>query len=330
MSSSRSPRPWPRRCTTPHEDRRRPVPGEEDSELNYTAAVWKTPPPQPVLFSLYDEEPGGRRPASLAEPPGPQEQVQRHTKEHIVDFVCFAPMVQIVDAPVPLTLEQLPDVLHFFDTLTPDPEQVIEVPKILLDDVPMRTVVRDPQLAEQLVDVPTNLGYALAVIAFLCLRVGGGEGERGEVLKVLSQYRIQQWLRSRSLIFQLVEVFKVFAQVRVPLLPHRVDCFTTQMKEFKGFPHFSLAPKKCGGAPPVECERALIKWLLLGSLMSQGRMRLVTPCPLLMRPYGGSGEGERAEAEAAGGATVQKSVGIPVMDVVMLFSDTFQQSTSSS
>ena len=27
MSSSRSLRPWPRRCTTPHEDRRRPGPG---------------------------------------------------------------------------------------------------------------------------------------------------------------------------------------------------------------------------------------------------------------------------------------------------------------
>ena len=59
--------------------------GEEESELNCTAAVRKTPPSQPVLFSLYDEETGGRRPAS-----------QRHTWEHIVDFVCFAPMVQFL------------------------------------------------------------------------------------------------------------------------------------------------------------------------------------------------------------------------------------------
>ena len=34
-------------------------------------------------------------------------------------------------------------------------EQVIEVPKILLDDVPERTAVRVTQLAEQLVEVPT-------------------------------------------------------------------------------------------------------------------------------------------------------------------------------
>ena len=47
----------------------------------------------------------------------------------------------------------------------PDPEQVIEVPKILPDDVPMRTAVRDTKLGEQLVEVPTELGYALAVIA---------------------------------------------------------------------------------------------------------------------------------------------------------------------
>ena len=37
--------------------------GEEESELHCTAEVWKTPPPQPVLFSLYEEELGGGLPA---------------------------------------------------------------------------------------------------------------------------------------------------------------------------------------------------------------------------------------------------------------------------
>ena len=41
------------------------------------------------------------------------------------------------------TVEQLPDVLQFFDTLILDPEQVIEVPKILPEDVSLRTAVRD-------------------------------------------------------------------------------------------------------------------------------------------------------------------------------------------
>ena len=112
-----------------------------------------------VIFELFDEDTAGLRPGVLAEP-RPQEQVQPHTMEHIVDFVCCAPMVQILDAPVPQTLEQLPDVLQFFGTLLADSEQVIEVPKILPEDVLMRAASRDPQLAEQLVEVPTIVSYS--------------------------------------------------------------------------------------------------------------------------------------------------------------------------
>ena len=108
MSSSRSLRPWPRRCTTRA--------GEEESETKYTAKFRTNPPPQPVPFSLYDEEPGGRR------------------------------------------LPAQPDILRFFDTLMPDPEQVIEVPKISPEDVSMRTAAREPQLVKQLVEVPTLAG----------------------------------------------------------------------------------------------------------------------------------------------------------------------------
>ena len=111
-----------------------------------------------VFFELFDEDTAGVRPGVLAEP-RPQERVQRHTVEHIVDFVRFAPMVQILDAPVPQMMEQLPDILHFFGTLTTDPEQVIEVPNFP-EDVPMRAVLRDPQLVEQLVEVPTIVPYS--------------------------------------------------------------------------------------------------------------------------------------------------------------------------
>ena len=41
------------------------------------------------------------------------------------------------------------------------PEQVIEVPKILPFDVPLRTAVRVPQLAEQLVEVPSIICFCL-------------------------------------------------------------------------------------------------------------------------------------------------------------------------
>ena len=70
------------------------------------------------------------------------------------------PTVQILDIPVPQLVEQLADIMRFFDTLLPVPEQVIEVPKILLDDVPVRTAVRVTQLAEQLVEVPTIVSYS--------------------------------------------------------------------------------------------------------------------------------------------------------------------------
>ena len=101
--------------------------------------------------------PQGSRPPCLGEPRGPQDQDQLRTVEQAA---AYAPMVQILDAPVPQMVEQLPDIMHFFDTLTRDPEQAIEVPKILLDDVPVRTLVRDTQLVEQLVEVPTIISYS--------------------------------------------------------------------------------------------------------------------------------------------------------------------------
>ena len=55
-------------------------------------------------------------------------------------------------------LDQLPDIEQFFRALSP--EQVIEVSKILPFDVPMRTVLRAPQLAEQLEELPTIISYS--------------------------------------------------------------------------------------------------------------------------------------------------------------------------
>ena len=63
----------------------------------------------------------------------------------------------------------MPDILQFFRALSLDPEQVIEVPKIFPKDVSVRTVVREPQLAEQLVEVPTNPGYVFAAVAIKTL-----------------------------------------------------------------------------------------------------------------------------------------------------------------
>ena len=51
-------------------------------------------------------------------------------------------------------------ILLFFAALSPVPKQLIEVPKILPDDVPLRTTVRDTQLVEQLVEVLTIISFS--------------------------------------------------------------------------------------------------------------------------------------------------------------------------
>ena len=98
---------------------------------------------------------GGGRPDRIAALSGPQEWVLRRTVQQIVDAI---PSLSILDDPALQMVDQLPDVIHFFDTLTLDPQQVIEVPKILLDDVPVRMMVRE--LEEHLVEEPTNISFS--------------------------------------------------------------------------------------------------------------------------------------------------------------------------
>ena len=90
-------------------------------------------PPLPAVttgtqyFTLDDERVPvtGLRPTCLVEPWGPQERVSRHTMEQ---FGELAPMVQILDAPVPQLVDKLEDVLKILDL--PVPVQEIDVPKI--------------------------------------------------------------------------------------------------------------------------------------------------------------------------------------------------------
>ena len=172
--------------------------------------------------------PQGSRPPCLCEPRGPQDQDQLRTMEQAA---AYAPMVQILDIPVPQLVDQLADVMRFFDKLQPVPEQAIDVPKILLDDVPVRTPVRVTQLVEQLVKCRRSypilpcggLRSRTSTLQFLIV-----EGDT-LVFKVFLPDRVQQrrlpprnaflsGLWSRSSIFP-VEAFKIFAQDRVhPLL----------------------------------------------------------------------------------------------------------------
>ena len=56
-------------------------------------------------------------------------------------------------------MEQLADFLVLLDTQTPV-EQVVDVPKISQDITLPRSVDLDPQMVEQLVEVPTVLTYS--------------------------------------------------------------------------------------------------------------------------------------------------------------------------
>ena len=95
---------------------------------------------------------GGSRPDRLPEV-RPQERIQRHTVDQIID----APLL---DVPVPQMEEQLLlDVFRLHDRQVP--ELVIEVPMIICEDIPTRSSVPEPQLVEQLVDVPTVLSVAV-------------------------------------------------------------------------------------------------------------------------------------------------------------------------
>ena len=143
----------------------------EENVMNCTAKLRKTPPPtaastedDPMVLDEGGALAAGGRPAPLSEVAGWQERVQRHCVEHLAE-VC--PIVQILDADVlvPLLVDQYAaiwnmeeDILVAADHLDRDfevPELVIEVPKISLDVIPLRTLVPEPQLAEQLVEVQT-------------------------------------------------------------------------------------------------------------------------------------------------------------------------------
>ena len=141
------------------------------------------------------------------------------------------------------------------------PEQVIEVPKILIDERQVRTPVREPQLAEQLVEVPTLISFSsLQRIAEqdVAIPFAGVRGRLG-VLQGFSPDRVQQrrsFLRnaflsglwSRSLTF-LVEVFKVFALCRVRqrhlLLSLQFVRMMTPMSLVKGVFALFQERKKC-------------------------------------------------------------------------------------
>ena len=132
--------------------------GGEGIEVHCTAKFRKHrkhPNPQEPgtqHFFLDDDsvpELGGSRPDRLADV-RPQERVPRRTVVQNVDLVPVVPLLHISE---PQMVDSVVEVRKTLDSSLPDVEQVIEVPKIFLDVLPQRAVLREPQMAEQLVDV---------------------------------------------------------------------------------------------------------------------------------------------------------------------------------
>ena len=93
-----------------------------------------------------------RRPSPLYEVQ-PSEQAQRHAVDGLGEF---APMVQILDVPVPQMEDQFVDNLNLVDQMEalrlldrPIAEQVIAVPTVSCSSCPSRSRVPDPQSADQ-------------------------------------------------------------------------------------------------------------------------------------------------------------------------------------
>ena len=137
-----------------------------------------TPPPRvasTVHFNLFDEgNVLAARPTPLVEV-RPQPGVQRHTAEQIGDV---APVVPALGVPEPQMVLQLVAVLKPVDS--PAPEQIIAVPKISWPSRFPRTVLREPQKAEQLVEAPTlvSLVEVIEQPVDIPVRAWGGTGGR--------------------------------------------------------------------------------------------------------------------------------------------------------
>ena len=135
-----------------------------------------------------------------------QARFQRHTVEQRIEHT---PYVQILDAPVPQVADFMLDLFRALDSSIA--EQVIEVPKLSCSSCPSRSPCLEPQMAEQLVDVPTVLSYAVLQQRNVEQIVDI------PVPLILSQDRVQQRpVLSRSLTVLLVEAFTVFSPGLVP------------------------------------------------------------------------------------------------------------------
>ena len=132
------------------------IPVVQDQVLVQTIPRFVGAFPPVEEFSAYV----ARRPSPLVEV-RPSVRAQRHIVENLS---VLAPLVQILDLPVPQMEDQFVDNLNLVDQMEalrlldrPISEQVIAVPTVSCSSCPSRSRVPEPQSADQLVAVPTVL-----------------------------------------------------------------------------------------------------------------------------------------------------------------------------
>ena len=149
MSSSRWLQLWPRRCTTPHEDRRRRGRGGR----RRASCTKRTRTGRLLLPSGCSSTCTKRSPAENGLPAWQSRRGRRSgyidTMEQLADV---APMVPSLAAPEPQMVDQLVAMIKQVDSVVP--KQIIAVPNISWPSRFPRTVLREPQKAAQLVEVP--------------------------------------------------------------------------------------------------------------------------------------------------------------------------------
>ena len=200
--------------------------------------------------------------------------------------------------------DQVVEVLRKFDL--PSVEQGTAVPKISFDRVPQRSAIRRPQKAEQLVEVPTEPGYSLAVIdvralgADGCNGTGGsaggggglqglraGQGSTAADVEQIIDIPVPQGRRRRSgspqgSLPRRGSTANVEQIVDVPARGGLQGFFPGQGSSSRRFLQdddegihvvfrtFPPGEKKCGGTPQVECESARQSQLIQAGLSSSG------------------------------------------------------------
>ena len=184
----------------------------------------------------------------------------------------LAPLVQILDLPVPQLVDNVVDALRIPER--PMAVQVVEVPKILVDIIPQRSVDLVPQMAEQLVEVPTVLSptrIALRIAEQIVdIPVPRGRGQGSLPQDRVQQRRLLLWnaflsgLWSRSLAFLLLVVAWDAGLPHLLVLQMRI-----LLGGFRTFPHGKSTEYRAGG----ECAAGWARQLIHAERSSNGSCR---------------------------------------------------------